>query len=353
MACNDCPDLEPNPNSGCLQPTVTSCITYNGEDKACADISAGQTLNQVIEQLADNDCTLQEQIDDIKDDIDELSGSVNDLQDQIDEINNSITTFSCEDLSSCSIDNLSDVDVTPVSGDILKFNGTNWVNYTPEEIPAYQFTCEELSGCTLDELSGVTLTDPVSGQVLFFNGTQWINTTFDTLIQNVLDQIQINYDLLTTQIDMINSRLDVCCTTEAGLDVEFSGTVWEVTAQMSSASPKLLHDLSFISGGADMGVVDGIMQVSFYVEDSTGLQTRTFIYITPQSINTQFDHQLYPEMKAAIASSSNPKTITYLVRFKDTSANTHFVAITGNIPNLPTTGSSATNLPTTYVVDEF
>ena len=28
----------------------------------CADISSGQSLNQVIEQLADNDCDLQEQI---------------------------------------------------------------------------------------------------------------------------------------------------------------------------------------------------------------------------------------------------------------------------------------------------
>jgi hypothetical protein len=88
MPCNDCPELIPNPNEGCLQPITSECVTYNGEDVICATITSGQNLNQVIEQLATNDCDLQEQIEDVI---------------------NSLETFTCEDLSGCSINNLADV----------------------------------------------------------------------------------------------------------------------------------------------------------------------------------------------------------------------------------------------------
>lgn len=177
MACNECPELNPNPNEGCLQPINSSCVTYDGNDVDCADIASGQSLNQVIEQLANNDCGLQEQIEDIVQDIEELSGNVTDIKNQI----NNINSFSCEDLSGCTLDELGDVDVTHVSGDILMSNGTKWINYTPEEIVPYQFTCEELSGCTLDSLSGVSLDSPTSGDVLIHDGNNFINYSFADL----------------------------------------------------------------------------------------------------------------------------------------------------------------------------
>lgn len=176
--CNDCPPIiTPNPDQGCLQPIVSSCVTYDGEGSLCANISSGQSLNQVIEQLANNDCDLQEQIEDIVQDIEELSGNVTDIKNQI----NNINSFSCEDLSGCTLDELGDVDVTHVSGDILMSNGTKWINYTPEEIVPYQFTCEELSGCTLDSLSGVSLDSPTSGDVLIHDGNNFINYSFADL----------------------------------------------------------------------------------------------------------------------------------------------------------------------------
>lgn len=198
MACNDCPEITPNPNEGCLHTYLSSCITYDGDDITCADISEGQTLNQVIEQLAENDCNLKEEIEDINQDITnlqisltELSGNVNINSDEInnhlteidehlvdiDEQLSAINSFSCEDLNSCSFDDLGDVEVSPVSGDGLVFNGDKWVNYS---IQNYEFTCEELSGCSLDDLSNVIEDSPVSGQVLIFNGTDWINANQDT-----------------------------------------------------------------------------------------------------------------------------------------------------------------------------
>lgn len=183
MPCNECPET---PDTGCLQPITTECVTYNGNDIDCANISSGQSLNQVIEQLADNDCGLQEQIEDIVQDIEELSGSVTILQEDLEELSGSVQTqidnipsFTCQDLSGCSIDDLLDVDVTPVSGDGLIFNGIKWVNYTPEIIGT--FNCADLSGCTLDNLGNVIETSSASGDILIRNSTAWVNQSFASL----------------------------------------------------------------------------------------------------------------------------------------------------------------------------
>jgi hypothetical protein len=49
MPCTECPET---PDTGCLHPITTECVTYNGNDIDCAEIVAGQNLNQIIEQLA-------------------------------------------------------------------------------------------------------------------------------------------------------------------------------------------------------------------------------------------------------------------------------------------------------------
>ena len=186
MSCTDCPELIPNPNEGCLKPINTDCVTYNGEDIVCAEIVAGQNLNQIIEQLANNDCDLQEQIEDIVQDIEELSGNVINIQNNLEELSGSVQTqinnipsFTCEDLSGCSIDDLLDVDVSPISGDNLIFNGIKWINQTPQIIDS--FNCSDLSGCTLDSIGNVIEISSNSGDVLINNGTNWVNQSFASL----------------------------------------------------------------------------------------------------------------------------------------------------------------------------
>lgn len=190
MPCNDCPELNPNPNEGCLQPINSSCVTYDGNDIDCAGIASGETISQVIETLASNDCNLQEQINDLKDDLQELSGVVQVIDNKIEELSGSQYVFDCSELSACSIDSLSDVDVSPVSGDSLIFNGEKWVNYTPEQ--KYQFSCQELSGCNIDSLGNVIESTPVSGQCLIYNGTNWVNSNVETgktySVQNGLNE---------------------------------------------------------------------------------------------------------------------------------------------------------------------
>ena len=181
MACNDCPELNPNPNEGCLQPINSSCVTYDGNDVDCADIASGQTISQVIETLANNDCELQEQLDDLEDDLQELSGVVLTIEDKIQELSGNQYEFSCEQLSECELNSLGNVDTNPVSGDSIIFNGEKWINYTPEQLEPYQFTCQELSGCSLDSLGNVIETSSTSGDILIRNSTTWVNQSFASL----------------------------------------------------------------------------------------------------------------------------------------------------------------------------
>lgn len=51
MACNDCPELNPDPNEGCLTQINSECVTYDGNDVDCAD---GGTIIFTI-RFTDND----------------------------------------------------------------------------------------------------------------------------------------------------------------------------------------------------------------------------------------------------------------------------------------------------------
>jgi hypothetical protein len=148
MACNDCPELIQNPNMGCLEDLNTECITYTGEDIPCADIFIGQSLNEIIENLANKDCALQEAIDNIE-------------------------IFSCGNLSSCSISDLGDVNSNiPNIGDILVFDGISWINSSQN-----LFSCGDLSTCSINDLGDVNVS-PSDGQILSWDEStnEWIAT---------------------------------------------------------------------------------------------------------------------------------------------------------------------------------
>jgi len=62
--------------------------------------------------------------------------------------------------------NISDVIIsTPSTGQVLSYNGTNWINSTVSS-----------GSSSLSGLTDVILTTPSSGQVLSYNGTKWVNS---------------------------------------------------------------------------------------------------------------------------------------------------------------------------------
>ena len=358
MACNDCPELNPNPNEGCLQPINSSCVTYDGNDIDCAEIASGQTISQVIETLANNDCNLQEQIDDLKDDLQELSGVVQVIDNKIEELSGSQYVFDCSELSACSIDSLSDVDVSPVSGDSLIFNGEKWVNYTPEEVIPYLFNCSELSGCELDDLGNVGETNSVSGDVLIYNGNNWVNAPIDIFtepLQEQIDVLSVKIDNLENSISIIMTQLETCCS-PVELDVEFSGSTIDICFQDSSPG-KLFGTLHLVGAGTDFNGFDGTTMATIYISDSSNPSntTKTVGYVPKlNGINPSYDIQLLSGMKDPIDTpvGSNTRTITFTVRFKDTLNNIHFVNIQSNIPQILNNGCS-NGTSTTFTLDEF
>ena len=73
------------------------------------------------------------------------------------------------DLSTSSINGLSDVSIsTAQNNQLLKYNGTNWINFTPN----YLTTLGSVGGHT-----DVSLTTPSTGQLLQYNGSEWENWT--------------------------------------------------------------------------------------------------------------------------------------------------------------------------------
>jgi len=307
MPCPECPET---PDTGCLHPITTECVTYNGNDIDCANISSGQSLNQVIEQLANNDCDVQEQIEDIIQDIEDLSGNVIILQNDLEELSGSVQTqinnipsFTCEDLSGCSLDNLSDVDISPVSGDNLIFNGIKWVTYQPED---YQFTCEELSGCTLDELSGVVITNPVSGDVLIFNGYQWSNSNLDSLIESYIFPA---INSINQQLDYLTSHLYDCCATTTPSGNSFLGTEAQLCTE--SIQGRITFDITYdgISGITNIQV----LQKALIVPTATPNQV-----ISVTNSNMIVPSPPASNMRAEIANISNLNNkLRLLVQYKE------------------------------------
>src|SRR5574344_614497 len=95
-----------------------------------------------------------------------LDAKLNNLVGLLNSCSNNMDVDIVEEGGATNLDGLSDVIVTnPTNAQILKFNGTNWVNGDVEA-----------GGATnLDGLTDVNITNPTNAQVLKFNGTNWVN----------------------------------------------------------------------------------------------------------------------------------------------------------------------------------
>jgi len=98
-----------------------------------------------------------------------------------------------------SIGDLSDVTITgAVNGEVLKYNGTAWVDAsvdytevtnTPTNVSTFTNDSGYLTGITgesLGDLSDVTVTSAANGEVLKYNGTAWVNDTVSASAPDVV-----------------------------------------------------------------------------------------------------------------------------------------------------------------------
>ena len=94
--------------------------------------------------------------------------------------------------STNNLDALSDVVITtPTTGQAVIYNGTNWVN----------------TNNTLDGLSDVAITTPTTGQAVIYNGTNWVNTnnTLDGLSDVVITAPATNQVLSYNGTNWVNA----------------------------------------------------------------------------------------------------------------------------------------------------
>jgi hypothetical protein len=124
-----------------------------------------------------------------------------------------------------NLDSLTDVVITsPSTGQVLKYNGTNWINDTD---------ATGGGGGNLDSLTDVIITTPTNTQVLKYNGTNWVNAA-DTVGATNLDQL--------TDVILNNT------TTLASGDVLwYNGTEWENNAEIATLLNDFLIALTPIS----------------------------------------------------------------------------------------------------------
>lgn len=82
-----------------------------------------------------------------------------------------------------SVNDLQDVVITSASnGQVLKYNGTNWVN-------AADSTGTTIS--SIDDINDVAITSVSEGQVLKYNGSSWINSSEDSIDINSITDVVI------------------------------------------------------------------------------------------------------------------------------------------------------------------
>jgi len=125
------------------------------------------------------------------------------------------------DISGNSIGDLSDVTITAAAtGEVLRYNGTAWVDA--------QLAYSDLSGtptvpANIGDLGDVTITAAASGEVLRYNGSAWVDA-------------QLDYSDLTgtpALVSAIDDLSDVTITAAAAGEVlRYNGTAW-VDAQLA------------------------------------------------------------------------------------------------------------------------
>lgn len=94
------------------------------------------------------------------------------------------------------LDDMTDTTITtPSNGQIIQYNGSQWVNVSPT-----------FGATNLDALTDVTITSPVVGQKLQYNGSQWVNIT---------DNLDSLTDVDTTTITPVATNV-----------LKYDGTKW-------------------------------------------------------------------------------------------------------------------------------
>jgi hypothetical protein len=119
----------------------------------------------------------------------------------------------------------------PTNGQVLTFNGTNWVNQTPASAPVTSVfgrtgaVVAAEGDYSLTQLYDVTISSPTNGQVIKYNGTAWVNGTISVPVTSVFGRTGV---VVATEGDYNLGQLgDVTISTPTnGQVLKYNGTAW-------------------------------------------------------------------------------------------------------------------------------
>lgn len=134
-----------------------------------------------------------------------------------------------------NLDSLTDVVIaTPTAGQIIRFNGTNWVNETVTLVS------------NLDSLSDVTISAPSIGQVLKWNGSAWVNDVDAT-----------GGTAGSTNLSSSPTANNVTIVSDTGVDALIAAASPTLAGVMSSADKTKLDS---IASGATVNATDAALR---------------------------------------------------------------------------------------------
>lgn len=132
-------------------------------------------------------------------------------------------------LSSLNLDGLSDVIITaPSTGQVVKYNGTNWINDTD---------ATGGGGGALDDLTDVTITAAATGDLLRYNGSAWVDSP-----------------------DSAYQPADADLTTIAGLTPTTDNIIQSVAGVWASRTPTQVKTALALTPGTDIMAFDADLQ---------------------------------------------------------------------------------------------
>lgn len=137
----------------------------------------------ITNQLTQVQTTLSSRLDTAENDISNLQDSDVILGQEIAVLDDRITDIEAEPPYR-NISQHDDVTITtPISGQVLKYNGSKWVNLQDNTFSGSynDLTNSPFIPTALDDLSDVTLQTSTAGQVLTYNGTNWQNQNLPTI----------------------------------------------------------------------------------------------------------------------------------------------------------------------------
>lgn len=150
------------------------------------------------------------------------------------------------DITGENLGDLADVVLTsPVNGNVLSYNGVNWINTAAP--PA------DISGSSIGQLNDVTITSATTGEVLRYNGSAWVDAALDysdlsgaPSLATVATSGDYN-DLInkpTIPVN-INDLGDVTITgATTGQILEYNGSAWVNVANSGGGGATSIDDLT-------------------------------------------------------------------------------------------------------------